>query len=193
MKIAIPFAVEVRNAGQLEARHDDAIGPPVPGQAGDHHRRGVDGAHVRRAHRDRPEPAGEEERRAADRPHDQRLQQPSLGISAHDAERQEHGQHDPEEEGREHRQAEHERPRESACVDSRGRRDVLDVAEDVVVCKPVEPEEAEGQQEDDREHLPPQGFAQAVADDDKDRAHDVSPPTASRYVSSSVEVSARTP
>ena len=70
-------------------------GHQSPGQAGDHHRCGVDGDHVRRADRDRTEPAREQSSvDAADRAHDQRLQQPALGIAAHHAERQEDREHD---------------------------------------------------------------------------------------------------
>ena len=70
---------------------------------------------------------------------------------------------------------------------------VGDVAEDVVVGEPVEREERRGQQQYDHEDLAPQGLAEAVTRDRQDRAHDDSSPTASRYVSSSVEVSTRTP
>ena len=70
---------------------------------------------------------------------------------------------------------------------------VVELAEDEVVREPEEEEEDDRQQDDDGEHLPAHRLAEAVLDDDGDRAQSVSPPTASRYVSSSVEVSTRTP
>jgi hypothetical protein len=179
--------------GELDRRHDDVVRPPVPGQSRDHHSGRVDAHDVGRADGDRSEPARKEQRRTVDGPHDQWLQQPALGVAAHGAQREEDREHDAEEKRREHRETEHRRPGEPAGVDAIGRTDVTEVAEEVVVGEPVEEEEARGQQQDDREDFSPQCLAQGVADDDRDRAHDVSPPTASRYVSSRVEVRTRTP
>ena len=182
-------------ARELEAGRDDPVGPPVPGQPGDQHRREVDGEHVRDADAGRAEEAREQERRAADGPDDERLQEAALRVAGDDADRQEHREHDAEEERREEREPEHERAREGARVDVHvgGRRDLVELREDVVVREPEEKEERERQQDDDGEDLAPHRLAKAVLDDDRDRAQSVSPPTASRYVSSSVEVSTRTP
>src|SRR5207248_167478 len=73
-------------------------------------------------------------------------------------------------------------------VDVCGRRDRRQPGEHVVVRKPEEDEEHRRQQDDDREHLPAQGLPEAVARDREHGAHDTSSPTASRYVSSSVDV-----
>ena len=130
---------------------------------------------------------------SADWADDQRLEQAALGVPSHHAEREEDREHDAQEQRCEHRQPEHEGSGERPRVDSGRRPDVLDVAEDVVVGEPVEAEETERQKQHDGEHLAPQRLAQAVADDREDCAHEVSPPTASRYVSSSVEVRTLTP
>jgi hypothetical protein len=62
-----------------------------------------------------------------------------------------------------------------------------------VVREPEEDEEEGRQHHDDRKHLPQQGFPEAVAGDREDCAQETSSPTASRYVSSSVDVRMRTP
>ena len=145
----------------------------------DRHGREIHGEHVRHADRDRAEPAGEEHGRAAERAHHERLQQPALRIAAHDADRQEDGEHDAEEERGEHREPEDEGAHERARLDPRGRVDVGEVAKGVVVSERVEPEERRGEDDDDREHAPAHRLLKAVAHDGED-AHEVSPPTASR-------------
>ena len=154
----------------------------MPGQAGDQHRGHVDAAHVGRADRDRAEPAGDEQRHTPDRADDQRLEQAALRIASHHAEREEDREHDAEEERPEHREPEDGRAGEGARIDptSDRWRDVRDVLEEEVVGKPEEDEEADGQQQDDGEDLAPQRLAQPVAGDRQHKAHDVSPPTASR-------------
>ena len=122
------------------------IGPPVPREAGDQHRGSVHGGDVRRADRDRAEPAGEEHRRASNRTDDQWLQEASLGVAAHDAERQEDGEDDAEEQRRKHRQPEDGRADECAGVDPLRRRDGEQIPEGVVVGEPEERQEPEGQQ-----------------------------------------------
>ena len=69
--------------------------------------------------------------------------------------------------------------RVSTCT-SDGGVIVDEIAEDVVVREPEEEEERDREDDDDGEHLAAHGLAEAVADDDAHRAHDVSPPTASR-------------
>ena len=167
----------------------------MPGEAGDRHRREVDGQHIRDAHACSAEEASEQERRTADRPYDEGLQQATFRVARHDAERQEHRQHDTEEQRREEREPEQECAREGARVDVHvlGRRDLRQLREDVMVREPEQEEEHHREQHDDGEHPAPDGLTEAVLDDDGDGAQSVSPPTASRYVSSSVEVSTRTP
>ena len=166
--------------GELDTGRDDVVGPPVAGQAGDQHRRGVDDSHVRRADRDRAEPAREQQRRAADRPDDERLQQSSLGVAADDAKREKDREHRPEEERPESREAEHGRTDEGARVHARGRADVAEVLVEEVHAEPEERQEGDRQDQHDAEDLAAQGLAQAVAGDRQDGGHDVSPPTASR-------------
>ena len=182
-------------ARELDAGPHDLVGPPVARHARDRQRDEVDAEHVDDADRARAEEPGEQQRRAADRPNDERLQQAALRICRHDAEREEHGEHDAEEHRREHREADEERAGERARVDVDvlRRRDRRQLAEHVVVREPEEEQEGGRQHEDDGEHLPAHRLAEAVLDDDGDGAQSVSPPTASRYVSSSVEVSTRTP
>jgi hypothetical protein len=62
-----------------------------------------------------------------------------------------------------------------------------------VVREPVEEEEAGRQQQDDGEDLPPERLPQPVDDDRPDAVQEASSPTASRYVSSRVDVSTCTP
>ena len=154
----------------------------MPRGAGDQHDAEVDPQHVHTRDGGGAEPAGEQQRRAPDRPHDERLEEAALRVAAHHAEREEDGEHDPEEERREHRQAEQEGAGERPRVDVHvgGRRDLVELVEDVVVREPEEEEEEQGQEEDDGEHLPPHRLAEAVLDDHADAAQDVSPPTASR-------------
>ena len=86
----------------------------------------VGDAHARRRRAKRRD----ENASAADRPHDERLQQPALGVAAHRAERQEHGEHDAQEERPEHRQPEQRRAGERRRVDPPpAGRDVRDVVE----------------------------------------------------------------
>jgi len=150
--------------GELDTGRDDVVGPPVAGQAGDQHRRGVD----------------EQQRRAADRPDDERLQQSSLGVAADDAKREKDREHRPEEERPEHRQPEDGRPDEGARVDADRRANVAEVPVEKVHAEPEERQEANRQDQHDAEDLAAQGLAQAVAGDRQDGGHDVSPPTASR-------------
>ena len=131
MKTAIPFAVDesttepssesaitiTTRARELDARPDDPVGPPVPGEPGDHHRGEVDDEHVGDADAGGAEEAREQQRRAADGPHDERLQQAALRVAGDDAERQEDREHDAEEERREHREPDQERAGERARVD----------------------------------------------------------------------------
>src|SRR5206468_182348 len=95
---------------------------------------------------------------------------------------------------REHREPEQERARErSRVAEARGRRDRRESAEDVVRREPEKGEEDRREYHDDCEHLPPHRLAEAVAHDRQHDAHETSSPTASRYVSSSVDVRTRTP
>ena len=131
MKTAIPFAVD---ESTTEPSSDSAIttstppasstpgqtmlvGPPVAGEPGDQHRDEVDDEHVGDAHDRRAEEAREEQRRAADGTNDERLEQAALRVARHDAEREEHREHDAEEERREHREPDEERAGERARVD----------------------------------------------------------------------------
>src|SRR5204862_216439 len=66
-------------------------------------------------------------------------------------------------------------------------------AEDVVRREPEEGEEDRREHHYDGEHLPPHGLPEAVAHDRQHDVHETSSPTASRYVSSRVDVSTRTP
>ena len=142
-----------------------------------------------------PSEARQEQCSATDGPYDERLEQPALRIGRHDAEREEHREHDAQEQRREHREADEEGAGEGARIDVHvcGRRDRRQLAEHVVVREPEEEQEHHGQHEHDREHLAAHRLAKAVLDDDADGSQSVSPPTASRYVSSSVDVSTRTP
>ena len=169
-------------AGELHARPEDPVGPPVAGETGDREAREVDAEDVGDADETGAEEAREEQRRAPDRTHHERLQQPALRVARDDAHRQEHREHDAEEERREHRQAHQERARERARVDGHvGRgRDAREVAEHEVVRNPEQEQEERRQHEDDEEDLPPNGLAEAVPGNDGDRAQSVSPPTASR-------------
>ena len=169
-------------ARELDARPRDPVGPPVPGEAGDHQSGEVDREHVRHADEGGAEEAREQQRRATDGTDDERLQQPPLGVARDHPHREEHREHDAEEERREHRQAHQERARERARVDGhvRRRRDAREVAEHEVVRDPEQEQEERRQHEDDEEHLPPNRLAEAVPGDDHDRAQSVSPPTASR-------------
>ena len=56
----------------------------------------------------------------------------------------------------------------------------VELTVDEVGGQPEKNEKDDGQQQDDREDLPPQRLPQRVLDDDGDRAQSVSPPTASR-------------
>ena len=167
---------------ELESRRHDPVRPPVAGEPRDHHRGEVDEQHVRDADARGAEEAGQQQRRASDGAHDERLQQAALRVAGHDADRQEHRQHDAEEERREHREPDQECARERSGVDVHvaRRRDLRQLVEHVVVREPEEEQEGGGQQDDDGEHLAPHGFAEPVLDDDGDRAQSVSPPTASR-------------
>ena len=115
-------------------------------------------------------------------PRDERLQQPAFRVAGDSTEREEDGEHDAEEQRREHGQPDEERARERARVDVHvgRRRDGREISEDVVVREPEEEEEGDREDDDDGEHLAANGLAEAVADDDAHGAHDVSPPTASR-------------
>jgi hypothetical protein len=179
MKIAIPFAVPVRKTEP----------------SSDRHRGEVDNEDVDDGDTGCPGEPRQQQRPAADRTDDERLKQAALRVGADDTQREEDREHDAEEERREHREAHQERARERARVDVHvlRRRDGVELREHEVVREPEEEEEDGGQEQHDGEHPPPHRLAEAVFDDRRDGDHDVSPPTASRYVSSSVDVSTRAP
>ncbi len=120
MKIAIPFAVADRKTdprtpsaaitrtadGELHAGAQELVRPPIAGRARDERAGGIDGEDVRHADGRGAQEAADEQRAAPDGADDERLQETALGVSPHDAERQERGQHGPEEERPEHREAE---------------------------------------------------------------------------------------
>ncbi len=139
MKIAIPFAVPPRKtepssdiavithdrrreqdarAARSTCGHHDALG------AGDHDGDDVDDEDVDGTDAGGGEEAREQHAAPTDRPDDERLQEPALGVAGHGSERQEDGQHDAEEERREHRHPDHERARERALVDAASCRHV---------------------------------------------------------------------
>jgi hypothetical protein len=146
------------------------------------HRGQIDRDDVGNGDCDRAEEAREQERRATDGPDDQRLQQSAFRISAHGPQREKDGEDDAEEHRREERHARKERRCERARVDGHVARndERVELAMDVVVRNPEQRKEDNGQEQDDREHAPPQRFAQDVTDDHRHGLHDVSPPTASR-------------
>src|SRR2546425_61568 len=131
-------------------------------------------------------------RRPATRPAPKTMKT-ALRVPAHDAEGQEDREHHAEEQRPEHRHPEQECASEGLRVDTGRRDDLADVMERVPVADPVEGQEPDREQADDDEHLAPHGLAESVAGDRPDRRHLVSPPTASTYTSSSVEVSTRAP
>src|SRR5262249_50170759 len=114
-------------------------------------------------------------------------------IAAHDAQRQEDREDDAEEQRAEHRHPEQECGRERVGVDAGRRYDVADVVERVARAEPVEGDERDRQHAHDDEDLAAQRLAQTVLRDRERRLHCVSPPTASTYTSSSVDVRTRAP
>ncbi len=181
--------------GELDARRERGRGRPAPGDVDDRHRDPVHGQHVDDTDHGGAEEAREQQGRPADGANHERLQQAALRVARDDSQREEDRKHDPEEEGREHREPEQEGTSVGARVDVevRRRRDRGETREHVVSGEPEEDEERRCQQDDDGEHLAPHGFPEAVAHDRQHAAQETSSPTASRYVSSSVDVRARTP
>ena len=118
--------------------------------------------------------------------------QPALAVAPDGAERQEDGQHCAEEHRAEHREPQQRGADEHLGVDAEPvRADLPDVAVELPGPERVEAEESDGQQRDDEKDPAPQRLAQREGGDDLDLVH--ASPTASRYASSSVEVSTRTP
>src|SRR6185312_12095062 len=180
---------------ELEPRHERGRRRPVARHVDDLQSDPVDAEHVDDADDGGAEEAGKEQRRAADRTHNELLEQAPFRVPRDDAEREEDSEDDAEKERREHREPEQEGAGEGARVDVdvRRRLDRREACEDVVRGEPEEDEERCRQQHDDRKHLPPHRLAEAVAHDRQNDAQETSSPTASRYVSSSVDVRTRTP
>ena len=153
----------------------------------------VDGEDVRDADGRGAEEAAEEQRAAPDGPHDERLEEPALGVAADDAERQEGGEHGPEEERPEHREPEERPAGELPLLDRKAALELGHLLERRVGAEPVEAQVGSGQQQHDVEDAAPERLLEGVAGDDRQRPHAVSPPTASRYSSSRVVASTRTP
>ena len=181
MKTAIPFAVAVR---KIEPSSESATtittakassapartalsGHQPPIRPVDHRLDREEHGDVQRADSGCGQEAREQERAAADRAHDERLEQPALGIAAHDAERQEDRQHGAEEERREHREP------EDGCAGDHGRvepelvrRDESGrVPERPPDADPVQGEEGRRQEQHDQEDLAPHALPQGVAGD----------------------------
>jgi hypothetical protein len=145
---------------------------PVARRARDHDGDPEDHEDVERADSRGSEEAREQQDRAPDGPDDERLQQPALRVAADDAEGEEDGQDDAEEQRREHGQAQHRRADDRPRVDDlAGRPDVVEVVEELARAEPVQDEEADREQEDDRERLSAERLLEAVADDRRDRSH----------------------
>ena len=154
------------------------VRPPIAGDPGDDHRADVDRRHVERAHECGARVTSQQQARPTHRPHDDRLEQPSLRVAAHRAEREEDGEHGSEEESREHREPEERGSGEHAVVELVVRRDGVHLVEGELRAERVEREEAGGEHEHHEDHAPADRLAQGVAGHDQGSAH--AAPTASR-------------
>ena len=194
MKTAIPFAVGVRKTEPSSETAPITSTPPASSMAGITTRSGAqlpfscvmrtDAAYTRRTYG--VHTAAVPRYRATStvvRPTGRTTSgcsEAALGVAAHDAQRQEDREHNAEEECPEHREPEHCCADQGARIDARRRRaDVGEMVEEIPRAEPEEGEERGREHDHDREHAPPERLAQAVACDDEDRAHSVSP-TASR-------------
>src|SRR5919106_1312051 len=177
---------------ELHAGAQKLVRPPAAGRVRDPRTGGIDGEDVRHTDGGGTQEAADQQRAAPDGASDERLQETALGVSPHDAERQERRQHGPEEERAEHREPEERPTGELALVE---RETILlgHFLEHVVCAEPVEADVRSGQQDDHVEDATAERLLKAVAGDDRDRPHALSPPTASRYSSSRVVASTRTP
>jgi hypothetical protein len=182
-------------ACKRKRRDDDAIRRPAPDPVGDQQTAGVHEAHVEGAHSARSKEPREEEGGPSDRADDEWLEQASLCVAPHDAERQEDREDGAEEERAEHREPEERRARERGRVEtaqaSAGK--IFHVVEGLAGAQAIEGEERDREEDDDQEDPTPEALAQRVADDGCDGAHPPAPSIASMYVSSSDAVTTRTP
>ena len=117
---------------------------------------------------------------------------PALGVAADGAQRQEHGQDGPEEEGHEHREPDERRADEGLLLEVGHRAERLRLLERLAHAEPEEREERDGEHDDDGQDPAAQRLAQRVAGDGAEVGRHV-PSTASRYASSSVPRTTRTP
>ena len=159
--------------GELDPGRGRVVRPPAADQARGHRLDREEDGDVERTDPCGGEKAREQERAAADRADDERLEQSTLGVAAHDAERQEDRQHGAEEERREHRQAEDGRPGDDGRVEPElvRRNEPGRVPERAPDADPVQGQEGDREQQHDQKDLAPHALPQRVARDDGDVAH----------------------
>ena len=147
-------------------------GPRLPGELHDREHGAVQDQDVHRAHGGGAGEAAEQQLRAPERPHHQRLQQPSIGIAADRAERQEHGEHRAEEQRREHAQPDERDRHEPARVERpgvRARAERVDRVERLERREREQRQEQHAQHEHDEEHAPAHALLEHVPRDDERR------------------------